>query len=188
VKVFVEVARALIEEDANLNILSYANGLAACPSWVPDWGIANDREHFINDNFESPRYYAALRTTPRISASVHDFRSLTLQGRKFDVVSSNFEPQAYMHQIDYTDSEFPMTQIATLSEYLGLPDIYPFTGETSDVAYFRTIMTDIFVGSPRASYSTADFIKAMFPSTIQKCEFQEGDNQLPSQLERRVQI
>ncbi len=64
VKVFVEVARALIEEDANLNILSYANGLAACPSWVPDWGIANDREHFINDNFESARYCAALRTNP----------------------------------------------------------------------------------------------------------------------------
>ncbi|KAF2871710.1 heterokaryon incompatibility protein-domain-containing protein [Massariosphaeria phaeospora] len=92
--VYTEAARAIVQHDANLDILSVTEGSAGAaafglPSWVPDFSGSIHR--WTPDN--PPHLHLTTRTDKRVSGDsswTYDFlpdgRSLRVRGRRLDII------------------------------------------------------------------------------------------------------
>jgi hypothetical protein len=151
VKVYIEAARVIINQDRNLSILcrnTRSQASPGVPSWIPDWSI-------VLRPFPIP-LHVFLASPPECDGSFRfseDGQNLIVSGKRLDIIRSRFENviipdenDAGLDGLSIHDAKLDQKMIETFQEWFLLCSTIkdsqpPFDGSYLE-AFYRTLVQD----------------------------------------------
>lgn len=155
-EVFTMYTRAMIEQEQNLDALSY--GKRRLPdNGVPSWVLSPDRRNYLHSRLLRGRTRSAWtrggatgKSKPIISSSPSPFaEDLELCGQKLDRIAKVYSLESFARTISNPNKrwEHIMNDADSIVRTLGLPTLYLRTGEQAVAACMKTVLAnDFYVG------------------------------------------
>lgn len=156
-KVYTEFSKTVLSLRPDLQILSAVNlrhktdSDLKLPSYVPDWSLPKYGGGFLQRYYRfkpTHLFRAAGPSKPRVTTT-KDSNAISLEGSRLDTISRVIPIKSLLGARDDGSDSVDETILRDLTTKVIASDAYPFSGEPSWIAYFRTMTADRTALSPR---------------------------------------